>query len=494
MSVLARKIAVLSLILSSALGLRLYQLGTENFWIDEVAYVIDASQSPKDIVNYRTATRTRVHHVTPLPHLVAHFFLSPENTEKNARLPSAIFGSLEVLLVYTIGWQLFSYPVALLAALFLALSPLHLWYSQEARWYAQWSFMTTATYLALLYAWRKDRASSWIAYTVTTLLNVYTFVYTCFIIMLQSLGMAWSQRVREDRRGLLLKFVMAQAFVIAGALPILLMIFRGLGKSSGTPREVGLGDLPYTFFAYAAGFSAGPTLGELHDLPPVYDVIAEFPVVLVFFAAFFPALILGLRAVIRNPLASGLLLPWLFGLPVLVFLVATATTLTYQIRYTVPALPAFALVLACGVWSIQSESRKWIFAGAIAGCSLFSIGNFYWNARYDKEQVSAALARIKSVEARTSPVVTIGQIGSTAKYYGQELDFVINNEASCDSGKVDHLTGQGRLRNSDTVWVIAGRDWQDRAATCLKKFGQRYSIVDHQRFTGTDLWLLKRRS
>src|SRR5687768_8911372 len=88
---------LLGLVLGTALGLRLYRLGHENFWVDEVAYVHDASQSPGDIINYWTPARMRLHHVTPLPHLLTHFFIAPQTTERIVRLPSAIFGTLEVL-------------------------------------------------------------------------------------------------------------------------------------------------------------------------------------------------------------------------------------------------------------------------------------------------------------------------------------------------------------------------------------------------------------
>jgi uncharacterized membrane protein len=485
--------ALLVLVFVIGLGLRIYHLDRENFWIDEVVYLQDASQSPGDIINYSTAVRTRVHHVSSLPHLVAHFVVSPENTERSARLPSAIFGSLETLLIFMIGHQVFSFQFGLLAAFFLALSPLHLWYSQEARWYAQWSFMTTCTYLALVHAWKSNRTASWIGYGLTTLLNLYTFIYSCFVIVLQTVGMWWSARMRQDRRGFLVKFVGAHLLVVIGALPMLLMILRGLQKSTGTPRPVGVGDLPYTFFAYAGGFTTGPTLAELHALPGMFEVIHDYPTVLAYFAVFFPAIILGLRRVIRNPLASSLLLPWLFGLPLLVFLIATLTNITYEVRYTLPSLGAFVLVLACGVLSLRSKTGQVAFASLIAFCSVFSITNFYWNVRYDKEHVRAAVARIKTVEGDKTPVVSIGQIGSAAKYYGNGLEIIPLQEDRCETAGAEDLPREGSLRGSNTIWVIAGRDWDDRATACLNKLKQTFSVVDHERFIGTDVWRLRRR-
>ena len=489
--VLPKKVVLISLVLGIALGLRLYHLGHENFWIDEVAYVQDASGSPSEILDYSTSSQKTLRRLAPLPHLLSHFFISPENPERTARLPSAMFGTLEVLVLFIFGTRLFSFNVGLLAALFLALSPLHLWYSQEARWYAQWSFMTTCSYLALLYVWRNNRATSWIYYGLTTILNVYTFIYSWIVIALQTLGVWFSRGVREAPRRFLVRMFAVQALAAGAALPILWLTLHRLDRASGTPRPVGLGDLPYTFFTYAAGFSAGPTVAELHALPSMLNVLAGYPITLVFLVIYFPAIILGVRKALRDQLASALVLPWLFGLPGLVYLVASATKLTYEVRYTFPSVAAFVLILSCGVLSLQSKIRKVGLMSAILLCSLLSISNFYWNTRYDREHVKAAIGRINGANIGKSPILSIGQIGSAAKYYGNGLDIVIRDR--CDSAGTEDPLNEGSLNGSKTVWVIAGRDWNDRATACLNELSRSYSIIDHQRFTGTDLWLLKRR-
>ena len=486
-----KKVALVSLVLSIALGLRLYRLGHENFWIDEVAYVQDASASPSEILDYRTSSQKTIRRLAPLPHLVTHFFISSENSERTARLPSAMFGTLEVLVLFIFGSQLFSFNVGLLAALFLALSPLHLWYSQEARWYAQWSFMTTGSYLALLCAWRNKRATAWIYYGVATVLNVYTFIYSWLVIGLQTLGIWFGRRMREVPRRFLVRMLAVQALAAGVALPVLWLTLHRLDRASGTSRPIGLADLPYTFFAYAVGFSAGPTLAELHALPSMYNVLASYPMTLVFFVIYFPALILGVRQALRDRFASVLVLPWLFGLPVLVYLIASATKLTYEVRYSFPSVGAFALILSCGVLSLQSKIGKLGLLSAILFCSLLSISNFYWNTRYDKEHVRAAIGRINAANVSKSPILSIGQISSAAKYYGNGLEIISRN--GCDIAGTEGPLTEGSFNGSKTVWVIAGRDWNDRVTGCLKELSRFYSIIDHQRFTGTELWLLRRR-
>jgi uncharacterized membrane protein len=404
-----------------------------------------------------------------------------------------MFGTLEVLVLFIFGTRLFSFNVGLLAALFLALSPLHLWYSQEARWYAQWSFMTTCSYLALLYVWRNNRATSWIYYGLATTLNVYTFIYSWLVIAMQTLGIWFSRGVREAPRRFLVRMFAVQALAAGAALPILWLTLHRLDSASGTPRHIGLGDLPYTFFAYAAGFSAGPAVAELHALPSMLNVLAGYPMTLVFFVIYFPAIILGVRKALRDRLATALVLPWLFGLPGLVYLVASATKLTYEVRYSFPSVPAFVLILSCGVLSLQSKIGKVGLMSAILLCSLLSISNFYWNTRYDKEHVRAALARIKASDADNSPIFSIGQIAGTARYYGNDLDILSTPDDRCDLTERKDAAKHKPLSSSEKIWVIVGRDWNHRITACLEELERLYSVIDHQHFTGVDLWLLKRR-
>lgn len=56
-------------------------------------------------------------------------------SEISVRIPSVIFGVVAVYLIYLIGKKLYSKNLGLVAALILAVNPLHIYYSQEARMY-----------------------------------------------------------------------------------------------------------------------------------------------------------------------------------------------------------------------------------------------------------------------------------------------------------------------------------------------------------------------
>ena len=73
------------------------------------------------------------------------------------RLPSLIAGTLVIPALYELGRELYDRRTGLIAAAFGAVSPLLIWYSQEARMYA---FVTLFGLLALLTQLRAIRNAS----------------------------------------------------------------------------------------------------------------------------------------------------------------------------------------------------------------------------------------------------------------------------------------------------------------------------------------------
>jgi len=489
-----RTVAI-GLVIGIALSLRFYRLGHENFWIDEIYQIQVASQSIQDIVlNYKPYVSQGKTDQAPLSFLVTHFFVSPENPEWMARLPSAVFGTLEVLALFIFGAQLFSYRVALLAAIFMTLSPLHLWYSQEARWYAQWSFITTVSYIALLNTWKSGRTSTWIIYGLLILANIYTFIFSFFVIVSQTISVWRLHHLKGRKTRFLVNYMCLHFLLACAALPVLWVIFAQVGGSTGTTRPTELSNLPYTFFAYSVGFSSGPTLGELHALPSVSNVVTEYPSILILFIVYFPVLILGMRKVIQDSLPSAVLIPWLFGLPVLAFLVGVFSNISYNVRYTYAALPAYLLILAAGALSSKSNIAKSGIIAAVLLCSLSSLAKFYWDSLYDKENIRAATAYLEEKSIDGSSVLSVGQIGRAVKYYGDHFDMVSidTNKCNGETDREDPLR-QRSMYSSKAIWVITGRDWNNRVAACLDRLSQSHAVTDHQSFSGIKLWLLKLR-
>jgi mannosyltransferase len=122
--------AALTLITLIALLMRFYRLGDWGFWIDEVITVNNVMH------NLHQSTR-------PTYHLIGIAVSTLGVSDWSARLVPALVGIISLPLLYFPTRKLFGVGVALLAVFLLAISPWHLYWSQNARFY---------TLLMLLYS------------------------------------------------------------------------------------------------------------------------------------------------------------------------------------------------------------------------------------------------------------------------------------------------------------------------------------------------------
>jgi len=122
----------LALLTALGLGVRLIGLGRQSLWFDETVSVFVARLGWREALEFLLADG--VH--PPLYYAVQKISLLLGSSEFAARLPAAVFGALTVALLYWWSARWVGPASAALAAALLALSPLHVWYSREARMYS----------------------------------------------------------------------------------------------------------------------------------------------------------------------------------------------------------------------------------------------------------------------------------------------------------------------------------------------------------------------
>ncbi len=157
------------LVLIIALLLRLVYLN-QSFWLDEAAQVIESSRP-----FLQQFDLTADFH-PPLYHLLLHFWLLGGKSEIWVRLLSVGFGIGSIIILYHLGKLFIGKRTALLASFFLAISPYHIWYSQEARPYMAFLFFSIASTLLLI---RKK----WLWYTIFAILTLFTNYFAIFLIV-----------------------------------------------------------------------------------------------------------------------------------------------------------------------------------------------------------------------------------------------------------------------------------------------------------------------
>ena len=127
-----QKDLVLVAILTFA-GLVLRVIGlNEGMWFDEIATLVDYIRLPAtQIIGHYTTLNNHVFY-SLLAHFSAGWFVE---SAWSLRLPAVSFGVATIPAAYYLGRQITARREAFLAAAFLALSYLHVWFSQDARGY-----------------------------------------------------------------------------------------------------------------------------------------------------------------------------------------------------------------------------------------------------------------------------------------------------------------------------------------------------------------------
>jgi uncharacterized membrane protein len=158
--------------------LRLYHLDANSLWIDEIGQVWHARQG------FSQALYAAKVHVAamPLDYIITYLVSMLGKSDFVVRLPAAVFGICSVLLTYWMGKRLFDPAVGLCAAFLLAISPMHIFYSQEARFYSLFTCLSIIMVLLFEYARQWQSLGGWIIFAFAALAASYSHYYA-FMVM-----------------------------------------------------------------------------------------------------------------------------------------------------------------------------------------------------------------------------------------------------------------------------------------------------------------------
>lgn len=165
---------ILTLILILAFVFRLVALG-QSFWLDEGTSYQFASLNLTELFS---VIKSDFH--PPLYYLLVKLWLPfAGHSEWLIRLPGVIFGVAQVYALYLLVKLVTNNrQTSLIAALLLAINPLHIYYSQELRMYSMAVLFTILSWYFLLN--KKP-----IFYFLSTILGLYTFYGLFFVLLSQ---------------------------------------------------------------------------------------------------------------------------------------------------------------------------------------------------------------------------------------------------------------------------------------------------------------------
>ena len=323
-----------------AAAVRLHGLGARPFWIDEALEWYYAS-------HIGLPAWLDLHLVELVPYLLHRVALLLGSSEAWFRIDACVFGILLVPLVYGTALRVYGRATATLAALLLAVSPLHVSLAQEARPYALFVFLAyLATWLFLRsMSTRRARTVavfSWVL-LLAFLTSSFTYLASAGIGLVFCLFIFFPSLLGGDPGGTLRRRLRPWAAALPAAAVLALVwglevrhYFTNLTAYDMPPTHTG-----ETVFALMKGF-----LTYFSGAPVVAPLLT---------ACALWGLVTGLR-VQRRPTA-------LFGahfllVPVYVTVLGWALGLGAQVKYVSYALPFFLLLVARGMTDLAGRMGR----------------------------------------------------------------------------------------------------------------------------------------
>lgn len=189
-------------------GLRAFQLGHDSLWSDEAGVALLAVK-PR-ILDVLSASRAHAM-AMPLDYVIAWGAARIGQDEFLLRFPALAWGILTLGVSYRLFRKFVKAQTALFATFLLALSSLHIHYSQEVRFYSSMVFFYCLSTLLLLNAVEEPSFRRWSSYTLACAVGAYFHVYVLLSVIN---GFAAPKLARDKRQRI---FFLASLLVIVGA-------------------------------------------------------------------------------------------------------------------------------------------------------------------------------------------------------------------------------------------------------------------------------------
>ena len=402
--------AALALLLLAG-ALRSYRLALPDLWIDEANGVIIAQQSLPDLIG-----RLRLDSSPPLYYFILRAWMHVcGNGEAAVRALSVIAGISVVGVVFLVGRRLFSRQVAWFAAVLIAVSPVQVYYSQQARMY---SLLPLAALLSAYWLWRAvsdGRRYSVAVYAIATLAALYLHNGALYLLPAHLAVLLWSGALRKRP----VPWVMCAVSLVAGYSPWLPILLQQLGNKTHYSwflpfwQQSGVtGSLVQTLGSFAPGGPQPPYL-RLAGLARY----AWLPVVVSSFAAAVSVVqLLRLRpgAAERRP---GICLLMCLCIPLAAALGASWVVTPNYVpgRSDQMVFPFFVLLVAVGLSAIRPTFLRYAVLAVLLASSAVSL-----RAYYNSELPPSDRALAQAIAAHAAPgdaVLTTSLTRAPVEYY-----------------------------------------------------------------------------
>lgn len=373
----------------------------------------------------------------------SHIFGS---SEISVRLPSVIFGVLTVVVTFLIAKE-YSKKIALIAALLLAIAPLHIYYSQEARPYALAAFTVSLSFYFFLKVVKNFKNNIYF-YILSSVLVLYSDYVASLALLAQ---MLYLLLYRRDNLGFFLK---AYFIIIAFLSPWFLIFFDQLKNGIVTSKNIsGWGDvvggieIKEALLLWVKGL-----IGRISiDNKVIYALVTGIISINYLF------LIYKLKDKLKNFEAIFL---WLTMPPLLGLLISFFIPIFSYFRF-VFVLPAFYLLISLSIINLSKNPQKIFLSLVILIQVIFSF-MYLLNPKFQRENWKTAVAYTESLKRENDQnssskkiiIFEYNEIPAPYRYYQKSSDHIFPGLAKIPVENINDLNNlEVLVSNIDIVYV-----------------------------------------
>lgn len=340
---------ILLIITAAGTVIRILKIDDAELWHDEACTARFAWMTVSELFSSLTSTEPH----PPVYYLFMKLWIGIfGDSEVSLRLPSLISGSALIPAVYLTASRLFDRASALLSALFVALSPIAVYYSCEARNYMFVCLASlSAFYFALSYL-KETRPLRLAFFSLLLFVSLFTHNYTFF---LAPVFLSLPLLIHSERKSRIRFFAAALAPLALFALWQALFFSSQSGGldflSDYWERQGFFDSVLLTLKSFFAGVSYPDYLGylALYKPPQIIEILAISFVALVIFSAFIHTA--------QNK--TGILAFAYFLAPVLIpCLISLKYPIYLSGRYEMIAFPGFAMLAGTGLRNLSGFARR----------------------------------------------------------------------------------------------------------------------------------------
>ncbi len=299
------------------------------------------------------------------------------DSEVAVRLPSLLCGLASLGVLFSLAKRWFGVRVAFLATALMALSPAHVWYSQENKTNMLMLVLSTCLVWTAERAWRCDRKRDWALFAGCAVLAPWTNVFAVWVLAAVFLWL-WGGVVQRPGRG---RWRAVLAVSVVAALPFAPLFLKSLQHLESVRPTYLRAFTPVDVYKLLLVYlSHGNTLRTISPYAPFSAFLLQpWPYFLI--DAFFAALLLaGVWHVARDRRQTSrgtALLVLYFTVPLAcTFVASQINPQIYIERSMLILLPPFLLLIAVGA---LCALRGWLRHAAVVlllvlgGVALFNL-------------------------------------------------------------------------------------------------------------------------